>query len=261
MKKTVILLAMLGLVLSSCSKLERNEKKYLDGILSEDYATSNQAMAEFNKWMTADEATMTYDFNLMREKLGMKIVDSPGGKLRCYSWITSRGDTICNYANIVQMIVNGQMVGYAGPLEVMLTGRKPAVGRQWSLSHSIDTIYQLEAKPQPIYLIEQSYVNETGLSFSYLSAAAPNGVLLKILPFFFNGIETAGNRGYVDDGKVNKKDLIKWDAKEGKLYSYMTDDQNHVIPGKYETYVLGVNQFTKVDEPQNDNNKTENINN
>lgn len=86
-------------------------------------------------------------------------------------------------------------------------------------------------------------------------------MLLKILPFFFNGIETAGNRGYVDDGKVNKKDLIKWDAKEGKLYSYMTDDQNHVIPGKYETYVLGVNQFTKVDEPQNDNNKTENINN
>ena len=256
MKKTILLFSILTLLLSSCSKLERNEKKYLDGIMSDDYETSAQAMTEFTEWIKEDKSTMTYDFNLMREKLGMKIVDSPDGKVRCYSWVTGRNDTTVNYANVVQWLMNDQLVAYSGPIDVMLTGRKANLARQWSLAHSIDTIYQIDGPKENIYLIQESYINELGMSFSYVSAAVNRGLALKILPFCFNGIETAGNRKYIDDGTVNKKELIKWDAKAQELYSYMTDDNDHVIPGQYETFKFDKTQFVKLDE-----NNTNNINN
>ena len=259
MKKTIIMLSMLALVLASCSKADRNERKYLDGIMSDNYEESAQAMTEFTEWVKADKSTMTHDFNLMREKMGMKIVDSPDGKVRCYSWVTERGDTTTSYANIVQWLMGDKLVAFSGPIDALLTGRKPSVAHQWSLPHSIDTIYQIEGGSEPIYLIEESYVNEKGMSFSYISAAVNRGLALKILPFFFNGIETAGNREYVDDGKVNKRELIKWDAKGRKLQSYLTDENNHVIPGKYETYVLGKTQFTKLGD--NNDNNTNPINN
>lgn len=259
MKKTILLLTMLAMLMASCSKLERNEKKYLEGILSEDYETSAQAMSDFIKWIKAEQGTMTYDFPLMREKMGMKVVDSPDGKVRCLSWVTSKNDSITNYANVTQWLLGEDYAVYDGPIDAMLTGRKPTVKQQWSLPHSIDTIYQIEGTNVPVYMIVESYVNEMGMSFSYISAVVNRGMTLRILPFFFNGIETAGNRQYIDDGKINKNDLIKWDGKAKKLYSYMTDDNNRVIPGKYETYVLGEHQFTKVEE--NNNNNTENINN
>ena len=260
MKKTVLLLAMMVMVIASCSKLEHNEKKYLEGILNEDYNTSAQAMNDFIQWIKNEKATMNYDFPLMCEKLGMKVVESPDGKVRCLSWITSKNDSITNYANVTQWLLGEDYIVYDGPIDAMLTGRKPDVRFQWSQPHRIDTIYQIEGANVPIYLIEESYVNEVGMSFSYISAAVNSRLTLKILPFFFNGIETAGNRQYIDDGKVNKKDLIKWDAKAKKIYSYLTDENDHVIPGKYETFVLGEHQFTKVEE-DNNNNTEENKNN
>lgn len=245
MKNTLLLLSFLLLVGTSCSKLESNEKKYVNAMMGNDYDEVYKAYEDFSNWLMADSATMSYDFPLMREKLGMKIATSPDRKVRCYSWVTSQGDTTSSYSNVIQWIVNGKMAAYSGPLDAMLTGRKPNVARQWSLAHSIDTIFQIDGEKEPIYLIVQSYVNELGYTFSYVSAALNTGMALKILPFFFDGIETAGNRQFINDNNVNMKELIKWDPQGKKLYAYLTDDNERVMPGKYETYTLGEQQFTK----------------
>lgn len=247
MKKTLLFLAIVTLTLASCSKQERTEHKLVKAILSEDYETSSAAMNEFCEWIKADKSTMTHDFYFSREKLGMTVNTSSDGMVRTYSWITSKGDTITNYANVVQWLTGDAMVGYSGPLDALLTGRKPNIKRQWSLAHSIDTIIDIQEASQPIYMFVESYVNEEGKSFSYISAAINKDGVLKVLPFFFNGIETAGNREYIDDGKVNKKDLIKYDDKAKKLYSYLTDENLHVIPGKYEVYGLTPTQFVKME--------------
>jgi len=246
MKKTTLILAVIVLALTACSKQERTEHKLVDGILSEDYETSFKAMDDFCTWVKSDKSTMSHDFKYSQEKLGMKVLTSSDGKVRCYSWVTAREDTIVNYANIVQWLSGEQMVAFSGPLDAMLTGRKPTIKRQWSLAHSIDTIFDIQNASRPIYLFVESYVNEEGMSFVYVTAAINQGLKLQVLPFFFNGIETAGNRQYIDDGKVNKMDLIKWDEKAQKLYAYMTDDNNRVIPGKYEEYRLDTQQFVKI---------------
>ena len=152
MRKTILLLAIFTLTLASCSKQERTERKLVKAILSEDYETSSCAMNEFCEWIKADKSTMTHDFNYSREKLGMKVHTSSDGKVRAYSWITSQGDTITNYANVLQWLVGDAMVGYSGPLDAMLTGRQPNIKRQWSLAHSIDTIFDIQEATQPIYM-------------------------------------------------------------------------------------------------------------
>lgn len=251
MKKTFLLLAILTLTLASCSKQERTERKLVKAILSEDYETSSAAMNEFCEWIKADKSTMTHDFNYSREKLGMKVNTSSDGLVRTYSWITSKGDTIINYANVIQWLSGDKIVAFSGPLDVMLTGRMPTIKRQWSLAHSIDTIFDIQEASQPVYMFVESYVNEEGKTFTYISAAINKKGVLKGLPFFFNGIETAGNREYFDDGKVVKKDLIKYDEKAKKLYSYLTDENLHVIPGKYEVYELTPTKFVKKEaEPE-----------
>lgn len=239
---------MLLLVMASCSSEIRNEKKFLKGIQSTDAQEEQDAFEEFCSWIKTDKATMGYDFNLLREKLGMKIVNSPDGKLRLYSWEIDHNDSIISYANIVQLLVNdGKLVGYSGPLNTMLTGKNPDIKKRWTLAHSIDTVFEVNVNNQPVYLIVQSYLTEELMNTSYVSAAVTQGLRIATLRFFFDGVENAGYRKYIDDGKVNKKDLIKWDDKTKTLYAYMTDDNNHVIPGKYEIYRLNGDSFTKVE--------------
>lgn len=253
MKKTILLLAILAIAISSCSKQERTERKFVKAMMSEDYETSFKALSDFTEWIKGDKSTMTHDFKYSREKIGLKVNTSSDGKVRTYSWISSKGDTITNYANVIQWLSGDDMMGFSGPLDALLTGRKPVIQRQWSLPHSIDTIYDIQEATQPIYMFVESYVNEDGLSFCYISAAINRGVKIDILPFFFNGIETAGNREFIDDGKVDKSKLIKWDDKNKMLYAYVTDGNLHVIPGKYEAYALTPTRFVKVETEQKHN--------
>ena len=246
MKKIGFLLTLLIVLMASCNQAEMKEKKFLKGMQSEDFEVSNQAFEEFCQWLQNDKATMTHDFKLMREAIGLNVQTSDDGQVRCYSWETGRGDTTRTYANIVQWLAGENLVAYNGPIDALLTGRKPQINHQWSLAHSIDSIFEIKDAKQPIYMIVESYINESGMSFYYVSAVVNKGLTLSILPFFFNGIETAGNREYKDDGKVNKADLIKWDAKEKKLYSYLTDDSARIIPGKYEVYQLDNTQFKTI---------------
>ena len=248
MRKTILLLVVVAVALASCSKQERTERKLVKAMLSEDYETSFQAINDFCEWVKGDKSTMTHDFKYSKEKLGMKVNTSSDGMVRCYSWVTDKGDTISSYANIIQWMWEDKMVGYCGPLDALLTGRKPTIKRQWSLAHSIDTIIEIQEATQPIYMFVESYVNEEGKSFTYISAAINKGTRIEILPFFFNGIETAGNREYIDDGKVNKAELIKYDDKTKMLYSYLTDENLHVIPGKYEVYGLTPTKFVKMEQ-------------
>jgi hypothetical protein len=251
-----ILSLLIVATLLSCSKAEMKEKKFIKAMQSENFDEANQAYDDFCKWIQSDKSTMKHDFKLMRDALGMKVLTSDDGKVRLYSWVTSRTDSTCNYANLVQWLTGDNLLAYNGPLDAMLTKRKPNIKRQWSLAHSIDTLFEIQDAKQPIYMIVESYVNEEGMSFSYISAAVNSGITLSVLPFFFNGIETAGNREYIDNGKVNKADLIKWDAKAKKLYSYLTDDSAHVIPGQYEVYELSNDRFVKLDQELPTNQET-----
>ena len=251
MKKTILLLTVMAMMLCSCSKQQRTEHKLVNAMLNEDYETSSNAANDFCSWVKSDKSTMTHDFKYSREKLGMNVNTSSDGLVRSYSWVTNHGDVFDTYANILQWMVGGQMIGYSGPLDAMLTGRKPNIKHLWSLAHSIDTIFDIQDATQPIYMFVESYVNEEGKSFTYVSASIIKGLKMEILPFFFNGIETAGNRPYVDDGTVKKAQLIKWDNSTKMLYTYVTDDNEHVIPGQYEQYALSTTQFVKVEKKQN----------
>ncbi len=250
MKKTIILLACLSLVMAACSKVERNEKKFLSEMQSDDYEKSAQAFDEFCKWLQNDRSTMTHDFSHMREQLGMKICTSPDGKLRTYSWITSGSENEAMYANVLQWTSGDDFVGYCGPLDFLLAGRKSDIKKRSSYVHSIDTIYQLEAGGRTIYLIAQSYLNQAGLKRSYVSGATIVGVQLSLLPNLFDGVEIAGNNEYADSSNTPVGQLFKWDPKARRFYAYVTDDNNRIIPGRYTVYELRDLQFKRLSPDQ-----------
>lgn len=246
MKKIVFFLTAVLLVMASCSKMERNEKKFIKGILSEDFEESAKANQEFIQWLSKDKATMTYDFKLMREKLGLKVTTSPDSLLRCYSWCANSSSETPYYDNAVQWLYDGHFVAYNGSLNYLLTGRKANIKKQSSLGHSIDTIFQINSGDKPVYLIAQSYVDSEKKKHAYVTAAYMVDYKLMILPTFFDGIEFSGNNVFVDKDNTAIGELFKWDEKAGKFYAYQTDDSLNLIPGKYTTYVLGNNRFNRI---------------
>ena len=245
MKKTALLLALLVLVMGSCSKMKSNERKYVKGMQSQDVETSTTAFNDFCLWMQKDKETMTYDFPLMKEAFGMKIVSSPDSLVRCYSWVTDDNGKDVFYANITQWMLGESFVAYAGPIDYVLANRKADLKNYSSFAHSIDTIYMISKGNVPVYLIVQSYFDD-GVRRAYATASRISGLKLSIVPFFFDGLDVAGNADFVDDGKVSIGDLFKWDEQTGKFYAYQTDDNNHLIPGKYTVYELGSNRFSRL---------------
>ena len=246
MKKSLFIVALVALTFASCSNLERNEKKFLEGMQSENYEESIKAFNEFADWMQRDRSTMTYDFKLMREKMDLKIATSQDGHLRCYSWPTSVNEKVKVYANLTQWTSGDNFVGFNGPIDKLLAGRNAKLKQHSSLAHSIDTIFDIKLGQQTIYIIAQTYKNTDGRYRSYVSATFIDGVVLRLLPNFFDGIEIAGNYEYLNDGKLTIKDLFKWDEKTRKFYAYQTDDNYNVIPGKYLAYQLGNERFTRL---------------
>ena len=115
------------------------------------------------------------------------------------------------------------------------------------MPHSIDTIIEIHEDNKTAYLIAQSYVNSKGKKRSYISATYINGISLILLPFFFDGVEFAGNNEFVNYDKVTTGDLFKWDEKTKRLYAYQTDDSLHYLPGKYTVYQLSDNQFKRLE--------------
>lgn len=251
MKRTIYIIALLALVLSSCSKAERNERKYLKAMQSEDYEEATTGFNEFCNWLENDKSTMTHDFKLMSEAMNMKVVTSADGKLRCYSWPTS-GESESNkfYANLTQWMVEDNLLAFRGPIDNLLAGRKPDLSKEMTLAHSIDTIIEIHAGDKgekTAYLIAQSYVNSDGNKRSYVSASFINGIKLTLLPFFFDGIEFAGNNEFVNYENVKTSDLFKWDEKAKRFYAYQTDDSLHYLPGKYTVYQFDDNMMKKVE--------------
>jgi hypothetical protein len=193
MKKSFLLLALICIAIASCSKLERNEKKYLEGMQNEDYEASVNAVKEFCNWLETDKATMNYDFKLMREKIGLKAITSPDSVLRCYSWVSNRSEYGESYTNVAQWCIGESFIAYSGPIDYLLVGRKADIKHQETLAHSIDTIFEVKMANHPVYLIVQSYVNRDGKRRAYVTSTHIPGVQLQIMPFFFDGTEMAGN--------------------------------------------------------------------
>lgn len=250
MSKKLFVIALVLMALVSCSKLQSNEKKYLKGMQSQDYAESSKAFGDFCNWLENDRSTMNYDFALMREKIGLKTVSSGDGLVRCYSWETTGSDTLHIYANITQWLVGDNFAAYSGPIEQLLTGRRTRMKGNHHVAHSIDSIYDLTFDQKKVYLILQSYINKYGMRRAYVSACTVNGIRLMLLPFFFDGTEIAGNNEFRDNGSVPLDKLIKWDEKTKRLYTYKVDDDNNLIPGKYTVYELGNERFTRLPDEE-----------
>ena len=250
MRKIALFFTLLLLVTASCSKNERNEKKFLKGILSESFEEAATANQEFSYWLSSDEGTMTYDFPLMREKLGLKIVTSPDSLVRCYSWCLNSNSENPKYDNVIQWMAQGKMVAFSGTLDYLLAGRKNDLKKMSSFGHSIDTIFEITIGNRPIYMIGQSFIYDGQKRKAYVSAAYLNGVQLMLLPNFFDGIEFAGNNVFFDDGSTPVSDLFKWDEKSRKFYAYQTDDSSKLIPGKYTVFVLGEERFSRLPEEE-----------
>ena len=246
MNRTIFIIALVALVLASCTK--NKEEKYLKAMQSEDYEEAVAGFDDFCKWLESDKSTMTHDFKLMREAMNMKVVTSADGKLRCYSWPTgSNSEGGITYANLTQWMADENLVAYRGPIDNLLAGRKAEISKETTMPHSIDTIIEIHEDNKTAYLIAQSYVNSKGNKRSYISATYINGISLILLPFFFDGVEFAGNNEFVNYDKVTTGDLFKWDEKTKRLYAYQTDDSLHYLPGKYTVYQLSDNQFKRLE--------------
>ena len=247
MNKTVIILALLALLVASgCSKMERNEKKYLKGIQSENYEESNNALNDFCKWLQTDKKTMSYDFALMKERMGMKVVTSPDSLLKCYSWKTVETENSEAYACVMQWMAGDRFIAYRGPLDDLLARRQATIKNQTSLAHSIDTIYEIRTGNIPVYLISQSYTSNKGKRRAYITAAFFNGLSPQVMPFFFDGVDIAGNSEFKVQPGITTGDLFKWDEKSNRLYVYQTDDKNRLITGEYIVYQLDSNRLKRL---------------
>ena len=248
MKKSILLGALsLLFVFASCSKLERNEKKYIDAMMGENVEEANAAYDEFKQWLMADNETMTYDFPYMREKLtDVHIVESEDHILRCYSWETERSDTTRSYANIAQWKLGDKMAAYSGSLEKLIANRKVDITIPFTLAHSIDTIIKIERTTPVVYLLVQTYTSGENMRYSYVTAISIKDMHPMFIPHYFDGLDNVGNGEYKDDGKVKCADLFKWDANSGKLLVSIPDDNGNIVPGKHDTYQLGDKGFKKV---------------
>lgn len=248
MKKSILFGALsLLFILASCSKLERNEKKYIDAMTSDNVEEANTAYDEFTKWIMTDKETMTYDFPYMREKLtDVHIVTSPDTMLRCYSWETGRSDTTRSYANVMQWKLGDQMAGYSGSIEKIIANRMVDITIPFTLAHSIDTIIKIDGTTPPVYLIVQSYTSGKDMRLSYITGVWIRDMHPMFLPHFFDGLDNVGNGLYKDDGKIKCADLFKWDAKNGKLLVSIPDDNGNIDPKRYDTYLFGNKGFKKV---------------
>ena len=253
MKKSLFIIALAVVALASCSKLESNEKKYYKAMQSESYEESAKALEEFSHWLMSDKATMTHDFSLMREKMGMKIFTSPDGRLRCYSWPTGGNGDNKFYANVLQWTMGKDFIGYSGPVDQLLAGRKADIKKSRTLAHSIDTIFEVQMNDQPVYLIAQSYIEETGKRRAYVSGCIIHGSLI-LKPFLFDGVEIAGNNAFFDKTGVPVSKLFKWNENTKSFYAYQTDDNDFLIPGKYTEYRLEGDQFKRVEPVVNKDN-------
>ena len=165
--------------------------------------------------------------------------------VRCYSWVTGQFETNASYANIIQWMTEGHFVGYCGPIDHLLAGREATLKAQETLAHSIDTIFEIRFGKQPVYLIAQSYTNRKGFRRAYVSASTIAALSLRLLPFFFDGTEIAGNNEFIDEANVHIGDLFKWDEKNRLFYAYQVDDSSRLIPGQYTIYKLGEKNFVK----------------
>lgn len=247
MKKTFVIMALLMLVSSSCSNMERKEKKLVEAMQSDDFETASQAFSDFCEWLKNDQSTMTYDFKLMREQFGMNQLTSKDGNLRFYSWITNDNPTAPLYANVVQWKSGEDFVGYSGPLNNMLNSHKKDASKNKEMTHSIDTIIDIKVNNQPVYLVVQSHMKSDGKKRSFISALTIQQVLLTRLPFFFDGTEVAGNLDYENNGNIKVGDLYKWDEKSNRLLVYQTDDNFHVIPNQYTVLQLENGRMNRVE--------------
>ena len=240
MNKTLIFFAILAVTLVSCSKLESNEKKYLEGMQSQEYEKASQAFNEFCHWLEQDRETMTYDFHNMREQMGLKAVTSSDGRLRCYSWNTTPNDSLHIYADVTQWTAGENFIAFTGPIDKLLTNK------DYPVAHMVDSIYSLKLGNIDIYLIAQSYVNKLGHRRAYVTACTISDIRLLPMPFFFDGIENAGNEEFNDDGTFPIDKLFKWDEKTGIFSAYTTDGNYNLIPGKFVQYKLGNERFTRL---------------
>ena len=247
MKKALFIIALVAFTLASCSKMERNEKKFLKAMQSENYEDAVNGFDEFCNWLQSDKSTMTHDFKLMRDAMGLKVATSADGKLRCYSWPTGSTENTTTYANLIQWMAGDDLVAYRGPLDNLLAGRKAEISKELTMAHSIDTIIEIHDGGKTAYLIAQSYVNSNGNKRSYVSASMMDGIRLSLLPHFFDGIEFAGNNEFVNYDNVRTSDLFKWDEKTKRFYAYQTDDSLHYLPGKYTVYQLGEERFSRLE--------------
>lgn len=249
MKKTLLLLiAACVVLLTGCNKMESNEKKYLKGMQSDNYEESSEAFSEFCHWLEKDRETMTYDFPHMRQEMGLKAVTSKDGHLRCYSWDTPVNDSTHIYANISQWVSGENFIAFSGPLSKLLRVNDPDIKQAQAVAHQIDTIFDVDAGGQHIYLIAQSYINIHGNRRAYVSACLINGISLVHIPFFFGGTERAGSLEFRDNQRALTPidQLFKWDAENHRFYAYLTDDDYNLIPGKFTEYILEGDRFERV---------------
>lgn len=248
MKKCAFLIVLVAMVLTSCNSMERKEKNFIKEMQGEDLEKAANAFNGFCEWLVNDSATMSHDFAMMREQYRMKAISSPDHLVRCYSWTTNGDAKDPSYANVVTWKVGDNYIGYKGPIDAFLAGRTANIKKQSTLAHSIDTVFEIDATQPRVYLIAQSYVNDKGFRRAYVSATTIEGIQLTLLPFFFDGIEIAGNYEFTDNAGIPIGDLFKWDEKAQKFYAYQTNDSNKVIPGKYVVYQLGKNRFERLPE-------------
>ena len=247
MRNAISIFALCLLMLASCNGPEHKEKKFLADMQSEDYEKSNQAFNEFCMWLQNDSSTMSYDFPLMRDKMSLKAVSSADHNLRALSWITGVNDGMPSYANLLQWKDGDNFIGFCGPVDALLAGRKATIKNQASLPHRLDTIFQIDGGNFPVYLLVQSYLNTDGKYRAYTSAMHIKDISLRLLPSFFDGNEIAGNYEYNNDGSINAANLFKYDATTKTFYAYQTDDNGNILPGQFMVYQLQGDRFVKIE--------------
>ena len=256
MKHSFSLLILCLLLMASCTGPEHKEKKFMADMQSEDVEKATQAFNDFCMWLQSDKSTMDYDFPLMREQMALKAVTSPDGKFRAISWITGVNEGIPSYANVLQWKHGDDFVGFCGPVDALIAGRKASVAKRANSPHRLDTIFEIDGGNFPVYLLVQSLNSEEGKCRAYTSAMFLNGISLQLLPNFFDGNEIAGNNDYVNDGSINAATLFKYDEKTRMYYAYQTDDNDNIVPGKYTVFKLEGDRYVHVDTPDStDNNQ------
>lgn len=219
---------------------------------------------EFIDFLTKEPASISYQFERIKQKLGVDIKTSDDGKLRMYGWDNGTGGTCIFYTNVFQYVCGDSVFTKVCSLPTILSGKDCEIAGGGSEPTKIYTLTKPDGTT--LYLLKFWYRMWSFHFGETLYAVTIKNDSLVAAPLFSTAeglksewdVKYRSNEGYADYERVldGNAIYIDWDTKqiyipqvESKEEEYSTEE--FFVTGRYDCYYFNGEVFEYKDTQEN----------